>query len=243
MAKTALQAAMDKGAKNVPKGNQEKALDQAVSKIAGLTKKAAKSKDAVVQSGAMVVHTAETQGSLFLASMAEGFLGEQKMKLGPVDMRIPVALLGQGYGLYEAMTAGGRVAGGHALALGNGVMGSWLASVAVKAGRTLREKKESAATTQGVEPEPVVPAVQGGDTLLSGPAPKREVLLTPEPLSTEGDDYGDDDYDDYGDDVGRRPPRRRPRLRGVVRKGRSRGGRTRRAHPRGRRKLRASVHD
>ena len=35
----------------------------------------------------------------------------------------------------------GKASGGHALAIGNGVLGSWLASVATNAGRTLAEKR------------------------------------------------------------------------------------------------------
>ena len=45
----------------------------------------------MVETGTMVVHTAETQGSLFLASMAEGYLGEDKLKIGvPSHERITV---------------------------------------------------------------------------------------------------------------------------------------------------------
>jgi hypothetical protein len=35
-----------------------------------------------METGTLVLHTAETQGSLFLSSMAEGYLGEEKLKLG-----------------------------------------------------------------------------------------------------------------------------------------------------------------
>ena len=55
------------------------ALGQAVTRITSLTKRANASKDAMVQTGSMVVHTAETQGSLFLASMAEGYFGDLGM--------------------------------------------------------------------------------------------------------------------------------------------------------------------
>ena len=163
------------------------ALSQAVGKIASLSKRAQQSKEAMAETGAMVVHTAETQGSLFLASMAEGYFGQDKLKIGSVDLRAPVGLLAQGYGLYEAMS-GKAAAGGHALALGNGVMGSWLASVAVNAGKTLAEKR-AGGTPQStpqpqVQPSTVVtPAIQGPmmipEPLLQGPV--REVLLTPEP--------------------------------------------------------------
>ena len=105
------------------------ALSQAVSKISNLTKKAQKSKEAMAETGAMVIHTAETQGSLFLASMAEGYFGSDKLKIGNVDLRAPVGLLAQGYGLYETMSGKGN-AGGHALALGNGVFGFLVHSLA-----------------------------------------------------------------------------------------------------------------
>ncbi len=172
------------------------ALSQAVDKITNLSKRATRSKEAMAETGAMVIHTAETQGSLFLASMAEGYLGSEKMKVGSVDLRAPVGLLAQGYGLYEAMSGKGAAAG-HALALGNGVMGSWLASVAVSAGRTLAEKRDGGASTALGLPAPVTltpSAVQG---LLPPPdpfaepdlrGPLREVLLTPEG-SLEGDDF------------------------------------------------------
>lgn len=177
------------------------ALNQAVSKIASLTKRAQKSKEAMVETGSMVVHTAETQGSLFLSSMAEGYFGSDKLKIGAVDIRAPVGLLAQGYGLYEAMS-GKSGTGGHALALGNGVMGSWLASVAVSAGKTLADKRAGGApapepdvtslpapvqltpsAVQGLLPPP--PPIQ--DLEVQGPV--REVLLTPEGHFEDEDDF------------------------------------------------------
>ena len=203
---TALSTAM-KGGK-VTERQAQSALGQAVTKIANLTKKAETSKEAMLETGSLVLHTAETQGSLFLASMAEGYFGEDKMKVGAVDLRAPVGLLAQGYGLYQTMQ-GQRGAGAHVLALGNGVMGSWLATVARNAGRTLAEKRGGTAQP-GVSPavpQPsVVPAIQG-PTWVPEPALQgafREVLLTPEPVvvpATAGG--GDDDFEG--------PSRRRPR--------------------------------
>ena len=115
------------------------ALGQAVGKIAGLTKNVSKNKENVMETGVLVLHTAETQGTLFLASMGEGYFGAEKMKVGGLDLRAPTGLMLSGYGLYETLT--GKKGGGHALAIGNGLMGSWLASVGVNAGRTLAEKK------------------------------------------------------------------------------------------------------
>jgi len=120
---------------------------------------------------------------LFLASLAEGYFGADKLKLGSVDLRAPAGIAAMGFGLYETMS--GKASGGHALAIGNGVLGSWLASVATNAGRTLAEKRAAP------PPEPaltLIPAIQGPGALpepeLQGPM--REVLLTPEADDIEG---------------------------------------------------------
>ena len=175
---SALAAAM-KGDK-VNDRQAKTALGQAVTRIASLTKRANASKEAMAHTGSMVVHTAETQGSLFLASMAEGYFGEEKLKVGSVDVRAPLALAAQGYGLYDTMK-GGKNGGAHLLALGNGLMGSWLATVARKAGQTLATKRAAPPTTV----QQLLPQVQGQipfQTLLTEPAlagPPREVVLTP----------------------------------------------------------------
>jgi len=218
---TALSKAM-KGDK-VTDRQAQGALSQAVDKIANLSKRAQKSKEAMVETGSMVVHTAETQGSLFLSSMAEGYFGADKLKIGSVDVRAPIGLLAQGYGLYEAMS-GKSAAGGHALALGNGVMGSWLASVAVSAGRTLAEKRGGGQPQATPQPQVssgtvVTPAIQGPtfipEPLLQGPV--REVLLTPEPVPVTA-------YEDEDDELAG-PRRRRGRGRRGRGRGRGRGGR------------------
>lgn len=197
------------------------ALSQAVTKISSLTKKAQKSKEAMAETGAMVIHTAETQGSLFLASMAEGYFGSEKLKIGNVDLRAPVGLLAQGYGLYETMSGKGN-AGGHALALGNGVFGSWLASVAVNAGKTLAEKRGQ---PQAPQPQPAaIPqptTMQGqGVPMLPEPfiaGPVREVLLTPEPVPVHASVQGHDD--DFEGRPARPHRRRRRRPNRFVRSG------------------------
>ncbi len=197
--KSALQTAIKGGP--VTDRQAKSALGDAVKKIASLTRRAKASKEAMVETGTMVVHTAETQGSLFLASMAEGYLGEDKLKIGNVDVRAPLGLASTGYGLYEAMTGG--KAGGHALAIGNGVLGSFLASVAIKAGQTLAEKRQAKAPEPVPAPAPTL--IQGPSLLPAAPlmpepevqGPMREVLLTPEP---------DDDLEGWP-----RPRRRRRR--------------------------------
>ncbi|MCB9759103.1 MAG: hypothetical protein H6739_04625 [Alphaproteobacteria bacterium] len=187
------------------------ALGEAVGRIANLTKRAETSKEALLNTGAQVVHTAETQGSLFLSSMAEGFFGEEKLQVGDVDVRAPVGMAAQVYGLYQLMTGG--KGGTHALALGNGVTGSWLASVGRRAGQTLREKRNQGQAA--VQVQPGVTLLQGqalpqGFAALPQPVPQaglagpvREVLLT-EP-AVQGHPQG-------GQRPARRPPPgRRPR--------------------------------
>ena len=207
---TALQTAMQGG--KVSEKHAQSALGQAVDKITGLTKRAREGKEAMVETGTMVLHTAETQGSLFLSSMAEGYFGPDKLKIGSVDVRAPLGLLAQGYGIYETMS--GRRGGGHALALGNGVLGSWLASVAVNAGRVLAEKRGGAVAPTPVPTVMTVnPALQGqrilpGPSLLPEPGlhgPVREVLLTP---AAEGEEI-----------EGRPGRRRRPRRGAPVGRG------------------------
>jgi hypothetical protein len=184
----ALQTAMQ-GGKVTDKAAQS-ALTEAVGRIASLTKRAHHSKEAMIETGTVVMHTAETQGSLFLASMAEGYLGDDKLKIGAVDLRGPLGLLAQGYGLYQTMT-GQKGAGAHVLAVGNGLIGSLLASIARNAGQTLAEKRAGAQTP----PVPLVPMTSSPSPvvmqgLMAEPGvagPMREVLLTP---GTEGDEVG-----------------------------------------------------
>ncbi len=184
--KTALQAVMD-GAK-VSDRQARTALKQAVDRVTDLASVSEEKKEAIAHTAESAVHMAETQGSLFMASMAEGYVGEDKLKVGSVDVRAPAGLAGLGWGLYQ-MLRGNRAAGGHSLAIGNGLLGSLLASVGVKAGRTLREQKGAPAEpTATVTP---LPQLEGVTALLSEPVPEvsivegpmREVLLTPEPES------------------------------------------------------------
>lgn len=178
---TALRAAMRGG--KVSERQTKSALSAAVSKIAGLTRRAQRSKEAMTETGSAVIHTAEVNGSLFLASLAEGYFGADRLKVGSVDLRAPAGIAAVGFGLYETMS--GKSTGGHALAIGNGVLGSWLASVATQAGRTLAEKRAS--PPEAPPAFHLTPAIQGPalpEPELEGPL--REVLLTPESESREG---------------------------------------------------------
>lgn len=222
---SALQKVMQGG--KVSEKSAQSALGTAVGRIANLTRRANTTKEAMMETGTLVLHTAETQGSLFLASMAEGYFGDDKLKVGSLDLRAPIGLLAQGYGFYQTMT-GQKGAGAHVLAIGTGVMGSWLASVGRNAGQTLAEKQGAPATQAAAPPPAAVPytpppvTLQGhllpAPSLLPEPAlagPMREVVLTPDP-----------------DEVGRRP------LRQAVRRDVQQGARRAAG-----RFLRAELHD
>jgi hypothetical protein len=211
------------------------ALSQAVGRLSNLGKKTEKTKEAIAETGAMVIHTAETQGTLFLASMAEGYFGKTKLEVGGVDVRAPLAIATQGYGIYETMS--GKKSGGHALALGNGLMGSWLASVGMSAGRTLREKR-AAPAQQPATQQPAVtvtPVMQGNAEVLALPAPslipeptvrgpEREVLLTPAAHEAY---EGHEDEMELSGGRGRGPRRKRGGRRGPPRRSRGDGPRNR----------------
>ena len=205
---TALQDATQ-GKKKLNDKQTKSALGEATGKIASLTRRMGRNKENVMEAGVLVLHTAETQGTLFLGSMAEGYFGGEKMKVGGLDVRAPAALLLEGYGLYETLS--GHKGGGHALAIGNGLLGSWLASVALNAGRTLAEKKgqpvaqPAVVVTQGVPASHLLAGPQLVDVPVGGPM--REVMLTPEPAARGADDAAEGRFRRGGGRRGRRPNR------------------------------------
>ncbi|MCB9746755.1 MAG: hypothetical protein H6740_29550 [Alphaproteobacteria bacterium] len=186
--KTALQAAMsgEKPVSQLSENQAKSALGDALSKIASRDRQVAVSKETMANTANAVVNVIETNGALFLSSMAEGYFGEDKLKVGSVDVRAPLGIGLQGYGLYQMIT--GKKGGEHALALGNGVTGSWLSSVGRNAGQMLKQKASGVQATAQVLP--AGPTMQGNyqPQLLPPPqviphpamAGHREVLLTPQ---------------------------------------------------------------
>jgi len=187
------------------------ALEEAVGKLSSLKKQAQNAKEqltgAVDNATGVVVHTVETQTTIFGFSMIEGYRGgPDRMQLGKVDVRAPLGLAGMGYGLMGCfMDLPGS---NHALAVANGVTGSWLASLGAQAGLALAEKRGA------IQPAPApvsAPVMQG----MNMGADVRQVVLTPEP-SAEGDfDFGRQ----------RRGGGRRGRSGGQSQGGQGRGGR------------------
>ncbi|MCB9764971.1 MAG: hypothetical protein H6739_34680 [Alphaproteobacteria bacterium] len=167
----------------------QSALGAAVTKITSLQRRDGRSQEAIDNTGEQLVHIAETQGSLLLSSFAEGYFGSEKLKIAGIDLRAISGVAAKGYGLIRTLT--GKKDGGHALALGNGLFGSWLASVGVKAGQSLQQRRAAEPPTtftvpsepqifRGLLPEPTVHLTPEPTTA----GPLREVMLTP---STEGE--------------------------------------------------------
>ena len=140
-------------------------LEEAAGKITRLKKAADTMKEHAVAAGMDIVHSAEIQGSVFLASMAEGYFGADKLKWGGIDVRAPLGIAGIGYGVYETLTGESN---GHALAFGNGVFASWMANLGVKAGQVVKEKMAEKAA--GIPAAAAVPQISG---------PVRQVELSP----------------------------------------------------------------
>ena len=168
-ANTALAKAMN--GEKVPEGQIKGALMEAAGKLKSLGGKFTRAREMSETIADAVIATAETQGTVFAASFAEGMYGEEKMDLGPVDMRLGGGLVLAGYGLYKSMSGKG---GTHALALGNGLLCTGIARIGRNAGRALAEKKATAQATQ--TPAPVAAAA---------PVP------APAPPQLRGDDIGE----------------------------------------------------
>ena len=163
-------------------------LNEAVDKIKSLGGRIEKAKEMSESIAEAMLATAETQGTVFAASFAEGYLGEEKMDLGPVDLRVGGGLIVGGYGLYQTMNGKG---GSHALAIGNGLLAVGIARIGRHAGKALAEKKnaptppaQTPAPTQA--PAPAAPTTQGAPQLAADDIGEiaRMVRMTP---GTEGE--------------------------------------------------------
>jgi hypothetical protein len=169
----------------VPESKKPGVFAEAIAKAKNLTGRFNKAREMSEELADAVIATAETQGTVFAATFAEGYLGEEKMDVGPVDLRLGGGLLLGGYGLYKTMSGKG---GSHALALGNGLMAAGIGRIGRHAGRALAEKKNGSATppaqAPAAAPAPVaasIPQLKGDDIGEIA----RMVRMVP---GTEGDD-------------------------------------------------------
>lgn len=165
------------------------ALSQAVDKLKNLQSRMAGAKDKAGAVGSALLHTAEMQSALFAGSFAEGYLGEDKMKLGPVDWRAGVGALGGAVGVYQVFT--GSAAGAHVLAASNGLLGSAVASFGRRAGQLMKDKKDGKAPEAAPAPamQPGTPNAGAEPRALPGGADLagqvRDIFLTPESAADE----------------------------------------------------------
>ena len=134
---TALEKAI--GGSPLSEKQTQSALAQAVEKLGKEGGKLSKLKENMGNVGDALIHTGEMQGTVFIASFAEGYLGEDKMDVGPVDLRLAGGIASAGYGFYNVMSGKG---GEHALAVGNGLISTALSRVGRNAGKALAEKRE-----------------------------------------------------------------------------------------------------
>ncbi len=179
MASNPLQQVMagQKEVKSLSESQAKSALAAATGKLASAKKAAASIKEHGGSAVAMVLHSAESGGTLFLASMAEGYAVSKgkSLKVGPVDVRAVLAAPLQAWGVVDCLRSKG---GAHQLAIGNGLMGSMLASLGLQAGQALAEKQAG-----GVAQAPAAPAQLPDDGLTIAVTPStqgaREIHLHP----------------------------------------------------------------
>ena len=192
----------------IPDSQAKGALAAAASKLKSMGGRFGRMRELGEHVAEAVIATAETQGTVFAASFAEGYFGEEKMDLGPVDMRLGGGLVVGGYGVYQAMNGKG---GSHALAIGNGLLATGIGRIGRHAGKALAEKKAAPATPPPAQPPAAAaPAPAAAPATAGLPAPRaiaaddigeiaRMVRLTP---GTEGESVEGRRH--------RRPLRRRP---------------------------------
>lgn len=151
---TTLQKAI--AGEKVPDSKKTGVLNEALDKVKSMGGRIAKARELSETVADAVVATAETQGAVFAASFAEGYFGEEKMDVGPIDMRVGGGLVFGGYGLYKLMSGKG---GAHALAIGNGLLATGIGRIGRHAGKALAEKKAAPQTPPpAAAPPPSVPA-------------------------------------------------------------------------------------
>jgi hypothetical protein len=184
MPPTALSKALQ--GEKLPDKQQKGALAEAVDKIKNLGGRISRAKEVSETVAEAVLHTAETQGTVFAASFAEGYFGEDRMDVGPVDLRLAGGLVVGGYGLYSTMNGKG---GSHALALGNGLLATGISRIGRNAGRALADKKKTADPAQAPATAAVAPAAPPPVTLPAPAIPQadgdfgdlvRDIFLTPD---------------------------------------------------------------
>ena len=161
MSEQAIAAVMNGSKKSdISAGKARKLAEDAIKLTGKVKAKALQLRESGERLGMSLVDVGEVQVACFLPSLAEGFWGRDKMKIGgKVDYRLAIAVPIAGFGLYKAAKDG---SGSHPLSLANGILASYIASLAVEAGEAIREKR-GAKPPGGEPPAPpgAPPAVRG----------------------------------------------------------------------------------
>jgi len=148
MATTALQKAVGDDGK--VKTDNPNLLKQALQAATDLVEKGDKKVERMKERAGHAMHlgmlAAEVQSTAFVASMTEGYVGEEKIKFWGIDARAAGALALQGWGLYEAFTGKSDSAGTHQIGVGAGLGASYLASAGTRLGSELRATMEKRKT-------------------------------------------------------------------------------------------------
>jgi hypothetical protein len=139
------------------------------------TKKVERMQERAEHALGLGIMAGEVQGTAFVASVAEGYLGEEKIKFWGVDARAGLAIGLQGWGLYEAFTGRGENAGAHQVGIGAGMGASYLSSVGSKLGAELRVTVDKRRGGGGADK----PAAAGAAA--SSPSPAQAALPAPVP--------------------------------------------------------------
>lgn len=177
MSNTALQKAVGEDGK-IKTDNPnllKNALQAATEMVDKGTKKVERMQERADHALSLGIMAGEVQGTAFVASMAEGYLGEEKIKLWGVDARAGLALGLQGWGLYEAFTGKGDNAGAHQVGVGAGMGASYLSSVGSKLGAELRATVDKRKGSAAVEKPADKAGAVNAPAALPAPVPQVEL--------------------------------------------------------------------
>ena len=183
---TALSKALD--GKPVSDSAAPRALAEAAEKINKMKETLSVAKENAGQTVDAAIHLGEGVIVLGLSGAAEGYWGEEKMKLGPVPIRGALGVLSAGWGI--ANTVMGKP-GGHQLAVGTALIGAEAYAMGRAGGVALREKRSGAAAggaAGGAQPTQAQQALlqaNPGSKLLNGK------VVAANGAALEGDDLAD----------------------------------------------------
>lgn len=171
---------------------KEKALMAAGKKLEASSNKSAAAVGAMKAMGKCALHTAERLGTLGAASAAEGFFGTASV-MG-VDTRLVGGILLEGTGAYKKLTKPKSSVGDHLMAVGEGLLGSFVATQAVALGQKGKQKWDARGAVAGTAANAAgnAPAVAGQrDVYVTPPAISEDAFAGQETTANAGFTYAD----------------------------------------------------